>query len=88
MFSHSDGERETTAREPLLRASVLVDLARFKLGLSLALHRLTAFLLVVLSLHFLEFTSEALDFVLVLVDLSLVHVELSSHSLHLGRLLL
>ena len=56
--------------------------------LGLTLHLLTALLLVVLSLHFLEFTGQSLDLVLVLVDLSLVHVEFGSHSFHLVGLLL
>lgn len=55
--------------------------------LSLSLHLLAPLLLVVLSLHFLEFTSESLDFVLVLVHLGLVHVEFGRHCLHLVRLL-
>ena len=88
LLSHSNGKRETTTREPLLGTCVLVDLARFKLGLSLALHRLAALLLVVLSLHLLKFSSETLNFVLILVNLSLVHVELGSHGLHLRGLLL
>ena len=44
---------------------------------------LAALLLVVASLHFLELASESFDLVLVLVDLRLVHVELSGHCLHL-----
>lgn len=84
----SDGEREATTGEALLRACVLVNLARLKLSLSLALHSLTTLLLVVLSLHFLELTGQTLDLILVLVDLGLIHVELSGHSLHLARLLL
>lgn len=56
--------------------------------LGFSLHLLASLLLVVLSLHVLELTSESLDFVLVLVDLSLIHVKLSSHCLHLTGLLL
>lgn len=84
----SDGKRETTTGEPLLRASVLVDLPRFHLLLSFALHGFAALLLVVLPFHLLKLASQALNFVLVLVHLSLVHVQLSSHGLHLVRLLL
>ena len=53
-----------------------------------ALHLLTAFLLVVFALHVLELACETFDLVFVLIDLSLVHVELSSHSLHLVSLFL
>ena len=56
--------------------------------LRLSLELFAALLLVVLPLHFLEFTGETLDLILVLIDLSLVHVELSSHCLHLTGLLL
>jgi len=86
--SRSNGEREATTGEALLWACVLVNLARLKLGLSFALHGLTTLLLVVLSLHLLKLTCQALDFILVLVDLGLVHVKLGSHRLHLARLLL
>ena len=65
-----------------------MDLARLELGLSLALHSFTSFLLVVLSLHLLKLAGEALDLILVLIDLGLVHVELGCHSLHLASLLL
>ena len=61
--------------------------SRFESLLRFSLHLLSSLLLVVLSLHVLEFTSQSLDFVLVLIHLSLVHVELSSHSLHLASLL-
>ena len=57
-------------------------------GLGLALHGLTALLLVVLSLHLLELAGQSLDLILVLVDLSLVHVEFGSHGFHLVGLLL
>jgi len=53
-----------------------------------ALHLLTAFLLVVFALHVLELACETFDLVFVLIDLGLVHVELSSHSLHLVSLFL
>lgn len=56
--------------------------------LSLSLHLLSSLLLVVLSLHVLELSGESLDFVLVLIDLSLVHVQFSCHCLHLTSLLL
>ena len=56
--------------------------------LGLSLHLLSALLLVVLALHVLQLTSEALDLVLVLVDLSLVHVQLRCHRFHLVGLLL
>ena len=65
-----------------------MDLARLELGLSLALHSFTSLLLVVLSLHLLKLAGEALDLILVLIDLGLVHVELGGHSLHLASLLL
>jgi len=84
----SNSEVEASASEPLLGSSVLVDgLGVHAVG-GFALHLLTAFLLVVLALHVLELAGEALDFVLVLIYLSLVHVELGSHRLHLVGLLL
>ena len=49
---------------------------------------LSSLLFVVLSLHVLELSSESFDLILVLIDLSLVHVELGSHCLHLTCLLL
>jgi len=49
---------------------------------------LAALLLVVATLHLLQLAGQPLDFVLVLVDLSLVHVELGCHCLHLVGLLL
>ena len=88
MVFSSDGEREASTCEPLLRTGILVDLARLELGLSLALHSFTSFLLVVLSLHLLKLAGEALDLILVLIDLGLVHVELGSHRFHLASLLL
>lgn len=87
-FLGSDGEREATASETLLWARVLVDLPRFHLLLSFALHGFASLLLVVLSLHLLELASQPLDLILVLVDLGLVHVELSGHGFHLVGLLL
>ena len=86
--SRSDSEGEATTSEPLLRTGVLVNLARLHLSLGFALHSLAALLLVVLSLHLLKLTGEALDLVLVLVDLGLVHVEFGGHCLHLVGLLL
>ena len=65
-----------------------MDLPWFHFLLGFALHSLTSLLLVVLPLHLLELTSQALDLVLVLVDLGLVHVEFGSHSFHLVGLLL
>jgi len=65
-----------------------VDLPRFHLLLSFALHGFATLLLVVLSFHLLELAGQPLDFVLVLVNLSLVHVELGSHCFHLVSLLL
>lgn len=52
------------------------------------MHLLSPLLLVVLSLHVLELSGQSFDFILVLVDLSLIHVKLCSHGLHLTRLLL
>ena len=49
---------------------------------------LSPLLLVVLSLHVLELSGQSFDLILVFVDLSLVHVELCSHCLHLTCLLL
>ena len=54
--------------------------------LSFSLHLLSALLLVVLTLHVLKFTSQSFDLVLILVHLSLVHVELSGHGFHLAGL--
>ena len=52
------------------------------------MHLVAALLLVVLALHVLELARKPFNFILVLIDLSLVHVELSSHSLHLVGLFL
>ena len=49
---------------------------------------LTALLLVVAALHLLQLASESLNLILVLIDLSLVHVKFGSHSFHLVSLLL
>jgi len=65
-----------------------MDLTGLHLGLSIALHLLATLLLVILPLHLLKLTSQAFNLVLVLVDLRLVHVEFSSHGLHLIGLLL
>jgi len=87
-LNNSNGKVESSASEPLLRSGVLVDgLGVHAVG-GFTLHLLTAFLLVVLALHVLELACEALNFVLVFINLSLVHVEFSSHSLHLVGLLL
>jgi len=64
-----------------------MDDLRLQSLLGLSLHLLSSLLLVILSLHVLELSSQSFDLVLVLVDLSLVHVQLSSHCLHLGGLL-
>lgn len=56
--------------------------------LSFSLHLLSSLLLVVLSLHILKLSGKPFDLVLVLVNLSLVHVQLSCHRLHLRSLLL
>ena len=56
--------------------------------LSFSLHLLSSLLLVVLSLHILELSRESFNLILVLIDLSLVHVQLSCHRLHLRSLLL
>jgi len=53
-----------------------------------SLHLLSSLLLVVLSLHVLKFSCESFDLILILIDLSLVHVQLSSHCLHLAGLFL
>ena len=84
----SNGEREATSSESLLRGGVLVDLLVLHPVLGFPLHLLAALLLVVLSLHLLQFTGQSLNLILVLIDLSLVHVELSCHSLHLVSLFL
>ena len=87
----SDSEIEATSSEPLLRSCLGLNTARVALTvgflLSFALVLLSAFLLVVAALHFLEFTGQTLDLILILVDLCLVHVQLSSHSFHLVGLL-
>jgi len=61
---------------------------RFDAVLGFSLQLLASLLLVVLSLHLLEFAGKALNLVLVLVDLGLVHIELGSHSFHLVGLFL
>ena len=52
------------------------------------MHLLASLLLVVLSLHVLELTSQSFDLIFVLVNLSLIHIEFSSHCLHLRSLFL
>lgn len=84
----SDSEWESTSGEALLGHSVLVNGLGFHPVLGLSLHLLTSLLLIVLPLHLLELTSKTLNFILVLIDLSLVHVELGSHGFHLISLLL
>jgi len=64
-----------------------MDDLRLQSLLGLSLHLLSSLLLVVLSLHVLEFSCQSFDFVFVLIYLGLVHVQLCSHSLHLGGLL-
>lgn len=66
----------------------MVHGSRLQSLLGLSLHLLPSLLLVVLALHVLQLPSQSLDLILVLVDLGLVHVELSSHRLHLTGLLL
>ncbi len=51
--------------------------------LCLSLHLLSSLLLVVLSLHVLKFSGKSFNLILVLIDLCLIHVELSSHCFHL-----
>lgn len=69
--------------------SLLLDgILGVKSLLSLALDLLSALLLVVLAFHILELTGESLNLVLVLVDLSLVHIKFGSHGLHLASLFL
>ena len=84
----SDGKVEATTGESLARSCRLVDDSRLKSLLGFSLHLLSSLLLVVLSLHVLELSGQSFDFILVLVDLSLIHIKLGSHSLHLTGLLL
>lgn len=90
MPNSSDCKVEATASESLLRTSLRLDalVAPLSLVLGLSLVLVAALLLDVSAFHVLEFTGKTLDFVLVLVNLSLVHVELCSHCLHLAGLLL
>jgi hypothetical protein len=89
-LGQSDCQVESSAREALLWTSLGLDalVAALGLVLSLALNLLTAFLLEVSALHLLQLSGESFDLVLVLVDLSLVHVEFSSHCFHLRSLFL
>ena len=90
-ISYSDSKVEATTSETLLGTCLGLDASvtlSVGLLLSFLVVLLATLLLVVSSLHLLEFTSETLNLILVLVDLSLVHVEFSSHSLHLVGLLL
>ena len=50
---------------------------------SLPLHLISPLLLIILPLHVLQFSRETLNFVFVLVDLRLVHVEFCGHGFHL-----
>jgi len=49
---------------------------------------IASLLFIILPLHFLEFSRDPFNLVLVLVDLCLVHVEFRGHRLHLVSLLL
>lgn len=88
---YSDSKVEATTSEALLGTCLGLDASvtlSVGLLLSFLVVLLATLLLVVSSLHLLQFTSETLNLILVLVDLRLVHVEFSSHSLHLVGLLL
>lgn len=50
---------------------------------NLSRHLLSAFLLVVSTLHLLQLPCYTLDFILVLVHLRLIHIQLRCHGLHL-----
>ena len=86
----SDCEVEPAAGEALLGTSLGLDalVTALRLVLSLSLNLLAALLLKVSAFHFLQLSGESLDLVLVLVDLSLVHIEFSGHSFHLRSLFL
>ena len=86
--SESDSQIVASSSKSLSRSVGLVDSSWLESLLGFSLHLLSSLLLVVLSLHVLEFSSQSFNFVLVLVNLSLVHVELSGHSLHLRSLFL
>lgn len=90
MPNSSDCKIEATASESLLRTSLRLDalVATLSLVLGLSLVLVAALLLDVPAFHVLKLTGKALDLVLVLVNLSLVHVELRGHCLHLAGLLL
>ena len=83
----SDCEVEAAACEPLDGLGGLLDGFGFESLLGFSLHLFSSLLLVVLPLHVLEFSSESLNFILILIDLSLVHIEFTGHSLHLPRFL-
>ena len=85
----SDSKVEATTRKSLYWCGLLLDrVFGVESLLGLALNLLAALLLVVFALHVLKFTSETLDLVLILVNLSLIHIQLGSHGLHLSCLLL
>ena len=84
----SNSKIETATGKSLnWRSSTLIDDSGFKSLLGLSLHLLSSLLLIVFSLHVLQFSCKSLNLVLVLIDLSLVHVQLCSHCFHLACLL-
>ena len=85
----SNSQIKATTSESLNRRSTsLIDDSRFKSLLGFSLHLLSSLLLIVLSLHVLQFSCKSLNLILVLIHLSLIHVQLSCHCLHLAGLLL
>lgn len=85
-FRISDSQIKAATSKLLDRRRNLVDDLWFESCLSFSLHLLSSLLLVIFTLHVLKFTSQSFDFVFVLIDLSLVHVEFSCHGFHLACL--
>ena len=85
----SDCEVKATSREALLRTSLSLDtlIATLCFVLGFPLNLFAALLFEVSALHLLELSGKALDLVLVLVDLGLVHVEFGRHCFHLRSFL-
>ena len=85
----SNSQVKTTTSKSLNWRSLLFDrVLGIESLLGLALNLFAALLLVVFALHILKFTSKTFNFVLILVNLSLIHVQLCSHCLHLSCFLL
>lgn len=88
-FISSNSQVKSASRKSLNRGGRGFDpVLGVKALLRLPLNLLAALLLIVFAFHVLQLASQPLDLVLVLIHLSLIHVEFSGHGLHLAGLFL